>query len=242
MSTEAARGAAVGRPAFALACALILAACGNAAGDDHDAFPAPHRPVASLDDDRLSTEEARDRIREADTVMDGAGISPGMTVADIGAGEGYYTIRLAKRVGENGRVLAQDIVPEIRDRLAERVTRQELDNVSVRLGEGDDPKLPPASFDRILMIHMYHEIEQPYAFLWHMRPALKPDGQVVVVDADRPTSAHGTPPGLLACEFAALGFRLVKFVEIPGSGAYQATFATNGGRPEPTAIRPCMIQ
>ncbi|MFX6296413.1 class I SAM-dependent methyltransferase, partial [Acinetobacter baumannii] len=85
-------------------------------------------------------------------------------MADIGAGEGYYTIRLAARVGKDGRVLAEDIVPDVRDALAARVAHDRLDNVSVRLGEPADPKLPDASFDRVLMVHMYHEIAQPYEF------------------------------------------------------------------------------
>ncbi len=135
-------------------------------------FPAADRPVATIVSARWSTEDARDRLNEAETVMDKAGIKPGMTVADIGAGEGYYTIRLAARVGEEGRVLAEDIVPEVRDALAQRVARERLDNVSVRLGLPEDPRLPENSFDRILMVHMYHEIAQPYEFLWRMRPVV----------------------------------------------------------------------
>ena len=73
-------------------------------------------------------------------------------------------------------------MPAVRDALAERVARERLDNVSVRLGVPADPKLPDASFDRIFMVHMYHEIEQPYEFLWRMRPSLRPEGLVVVVD------------------------------------------------------------
>ncbi|MGE9115814.1 SAM-dependent methyltransferase, partial [Escherichia coli] len=79
-------------------------------------------------------EEARDRLNEAVAVMNRAQIAPGMTVADIGAGEGYYTVRLAQRVGKDGRVLAEDIMPAVRDALAERAARERLDNVSVRLG------------------------------------------------------------------------------------------------------------
>jgi ubiquinone/menaquinone biosynthesis C-methylase UbiE len=202
-------------------------------------FPVADRPVASIVSSRWSTEEARDRVREAERVMDGADIRPGMTVADIGAGEGYYTIRLASRVGPQGRVLAEDIVAEVRDALAERVARERLGTVSVKLGEPDDPKLPAASFDRVLMVHMYHEIAQPYAFLWRLRPALKPDGLVVVVDADRPTQNHGTPPALLKCEFAAVGYSQVARREMPGAGAYLATFRATGARPEPKAIRAC---
>src|SRR3546814_4882323 len=73
-----------------------------------------------------------------------------------------------RKVGPDGRVLAQDIVAAIRDRLASRVERERLDNVSVKLGEPHDPKLPGNSFDRIFLVNMYHEIQQPYAFLWHL--------------------------------------------------------------------------
>jgi ubiquinone/menaquinone biosynthesis C-methylase UbiE len=217
--------------------ALLAAACDNGASDP--SFPAPDRPVAPIVSTRYSNEDARDSAGEAETVMHLSRVAPGMTVADIGAGEGYYTVRLAPIVGTEGRVLAQDIVTETRDSLAERVQREALDNVSVKLGEADDPKLPPASFDRIFMVHMYHEIEQPYAFLWHMRPALKRGGSVVVVDADRPTANHGTPPRLLVCEFAAVGYKLVRFEDLPAAEAYLAQFVAHGERPDPAAIRAC---
>lgn len=137
--------------------------------------------------------------------MDSADVRPGMTVADIGAGGGYYTVRLAPRVGQSGRVLAQDIQPEVIERLADRVARERLDNAQLKLGAVDDPRLPAASFDRVFMVHMYHEIGEPYAFLWRLRPALRQDGQVIVVDGDRPIAQHGTPFRLLVCEFEAVG-------------------------------------
>ncbi len=231
---------------FAILAALVLiAACDMGVGapspqrDKAGPFPAADRPVARIVSSRWSTEEARDRLNEADEVMNKAGIKPGMTVADIGAGEGYYTIRLAERVGKEGRVLAEDIVPEVRDSLAERVVRERLQSVSVRLGEPADPKLPENSFDRVLMVHMYHEIEQPYEFLWRMRPALKPDGLVIVVDANRPTQNHGTPPSLLKCEFAAVGYVQVAMSEMPSAGGYMASFRARGPRPEPRDIKAC---
>jgi len=208
---------------------------------DRPHFPAADRPVASVVSPRWSDEESRDRVREAETVMDRAAIRPGMTVADIGAGEGYYTIRLAQRVGREGRVLAQDIFPPVRDALAERVARERLDNVSVRLGAPADPKLPPDSFDRVLLIHMYHEIEQPYEFLWRLRPSVKADGLVVVVDADRPTQNHGTPPELLECEFRSVGYVPVARVAMRSAGGYLASFRPQGTRPEPAAISPCRL-
>lgn len=217
----------------------LAGGCGQRAAPP---FPAPDRPVARIVSARWSTEEARDRKNEAGEVMDKARIAPGMTVADIGAGEGYYTIRLAQRVGASGRVLAEDIVPATRDALAERVTRERLQSVSVRLGEPADPKLPAGSFDRVLMIHMYHEIEQPYEFLWRMRPSLKPDGLVIVVDADRPTQNHGTPPALLKCEFAAVGYQLVSTDDMPSAGGYLAAFKAVGPRPDPSAIKGCRLR
>ena len=105
-----------------------------------------------------------------------------------------------------------------------------------------NPKLPANSFDRVLLIHMYHEIEQPYAFLWNLRPALKPGGRVIVVDADRKTAAHGTPAALLACEFAALGYRQADTRALPQAGGYLAAFEAMGPRPAPGAIRPCVAR
>jgi len=226
---------------------LLLAACDGGQPRLPDKtqkagpFPAADRPVAAIVSSRWSTEEARDRVNEAGEVMNKAGIEPGMTVADIGAGEGYYTIRLASRVGKDGRVLAEDIVAEVRDTLALRVARERLENVSVRLGSPADPRLPANSFDRVLMVHMYHEIEQPYEFLWRMRPALKPDGLVIVVDADRQTQNHGTPPALLRCEFAAVGYREVARYDMPSAGAYLAAFRPFGARPDPRAIKACHV-
>ena len=224
---------------------MLLAGCGGQMAPRADRevasaeFPAAHRPVSPITSSRWSTEEARDRLNEADRVMDLAGIKPGMTVADIGAGEGYYTIRLAERVGPKGRVLAQDVVAGVRDKLADRVYRERLDNVSVKLGGPADPKLPPNSFDRVLMVHMYHEIGAPYEFLWRLRPSLKAGGRVVIVDAERPTASHGTPPTLLACELAAVGYRLSEAKALPQKGTYLRVFEPVGKRPEPRAIRVC---
>lgn len=204
-------------------------------------FPKPYRPVSNTGANEFSTEVARDSVNEAQTVMDLAEISAGMTVADIGAGEGYYTVRLAERVGREGRVLAQDIDRDALRRLGLRVERERLDNVSIKLGAFDDPKLPADSFDRIFLVHMYHEVSEPYAFLWRMRPALRENGRVIVVDVDRPTDQHGIPPALLFCEFAAVGFRLAEFVRKPELQGYYAQFEAGQGRPQPKDIEPCRL-
>jgi ubiquinone/menaquinone biosynthesis C-methylase UbiE len=232
---------------------LLLAACATLAACKQDVpasdrpetsrdFPQAYRPVSKLGGNEFSTEEARDDRGEANTVMDLAQIREGMTVADIGAGEGYYTVRLAERVGENGRVLAQDIDQDALRRLGSRVEDERLDNVSIKLGAIDDPRLPESSFDRIFLVHMYHEVTEPYAFLWRLRPALRKGGQVIVVDVDRPTDQHGIAPELLFCEFRAVGFRLVEFVRKPELAGYYAQFEATGSRPEPSAIEPCGAQ
>lgn len=220
-----------------LLAAAALAGCERA--PKKPVFPEPERPVARIIASRFADEPIRDRAGEARRIFEIADVRAGMKVADIGAGEGYLSVRLAPLVGKDGRVLAEDIVPATRDALAQRVERERLDNIAVRLGTPDDPLLPAHSFDRIFMIHMYHEIAQPYAFLWNIRPALVPDGTVVVVDSDRPTNEHGTPPALLACEFAAVGYRRTAHVELPASKAYLASFVPVGPRPEPAAIVPC---
>lgn len=223
---------------------LALSACDN--GKDSSErpatakdFPKPYRPVSALSGNQFSTEDQRDNLGEAQVVMDLAQIREGTTVADIGAGEGYYTVRLAERVGAKGRVLAQDIDPGAIQRLARRIERERLDNVHIKTGAPDDPKLPVNSFDRIFLVHMYHEVSEPFPFLWNMRPALRPGGQVIVVDTDRPTDQHGIPPALLFCEFQAVGYRLVEFVRKPELKGYYAQFEAAGERPAPGSIKPC---
>lgn len=235
-----------GHRALLLLTALLVAGCGQTEKDvDRPQtardFPRAHRPVSELGTNRVGSEQARDDRREAALVMDLARIRRGMTVADIGAGEGYYTVRLAERVGRRGRVLAQDIDPQAIKQLGSRVERERIDNVSIKLGAADDPRLPEDSFDRIFMVHMYHEVAEPYAFLWRLRPALREGGQVIVVDVDRPTDQHGIDPRLLFCEFGQVGFRLVEFVRKPELAGFYAQFETTGERPEPKDIVHCRL-
>ena len=202
-------------------------------------FPLPDRPVSKITSNQFSNEDARDERGEAQKVMDLANIGEGTTVADIGAGEGYYTVRLAERVGAEGRVLAQDIDKDALERLGNRVERERLENISIKLGAADDPQLPEDSFDRIFLVHMYHEVTEPYAFLHRLWPALAEGGQVIVVDTDRPTDQHGMPPKLLFCEFDAVGYDLVEFVEKPDIRGYFARFERAKSRPEPAEITAC---
>jgi predicted methyltransferase len=222
-----------------LVAAAILSIAGCRAQPSEPHFPEAHRDVAPIVGDTFSTEDARDRMGEAEEVMSLAGVQPGMSVADVGAGEGYYTVRLARVVGSHGRVLAEDILPDVRDSLTDRIQRERLDNVAVKLGTADNPMLPADSFDRVFLVHMYHEVSSPYAFLWHLREAVKPGGLVIVVDANRPVRQHGMPPQQLKCEFAALNMKAARFSVLTGGEAYFMAFAIAGPRPEPDKIVPC---
>ena len=215
----------------------LLAACRETPSEPH--FPKAGRDIAPVIADRFSTEDARDRLGEAEQVMALAGVKEGMSVADVGAGEGYNTVRLAPVVGAKGRVLAEDIDPNARDTLTDRIQRDGLDNVAVKLGTPDNPMLPQGSFDRVFLVHMYHEVQSPYAFLWHLRAGVKDGGEVVVVDSDRPVKHHGIRPVQLQCEFASLGLQPVKFKRLEGGDVYFAAFRMATPRPAPEAIKPC---
>jgi len=128
-------------------------------GAPPSAFPTPSRPVAGIVTDIWRDEESRDRASEAENVMNLLGVNSGFAVADIGAGSGYYTVRLAQRVGPSGHVYAEDIVPDYLARLARRVASEGLGgSITIVRGEPHDPRLPAASVDLALLVHMYHEV------------------------------------------------------------------------------------
>ncbi|KST57945.1 methyltransferase type 11 [Methylobacterium sp. GXS13] len=207
-------------------------------GAPANAFPKPDRPVAEIVAPQWSSEAERDKAGEFDAVARGMGIAPGETVADIGAGSGYYVVRLSSRVGPDGKVLAEDVTPAYLASLERRV--KGLDNVTVVRGEAHDPRLPPASVDAAILVHMYHEIAQPFGLLHNLAPAMRPGGRIGIVDADDIPSRHGTPPALLRCELAAAGYRETGFHLLSG-GAYLAVFVAPApeDRPRPETIRPC---
>jgi ubiquinone/menaquinone biosynthesis C-methylase UbiE len=222
---------------------LLLAACDGPPQAPRrpsaNTFPTVERPVAEIVSAQFSDEESRERVGEAAEVMDLVGVAAGETVADIGAGRGYYSGRLAERVRPDGFVYAEDIFQRTVTDLRRRLAAEGHTNVKVVLGTPGDPKLPPRSLDHALMIHMYHEIENPYELLWNLRTSLKPDATVAIVDTDRPTRLHGTPPWLLACEVAAIGFQQQAFQRLGDGKSYLALFKAIGPRPRPLDIQPC---
>jgi ubiquinone/menaquinone biosynthesis C-methylase UbiE len=119
---------------------------------------------------------------EPDIAIDALKLQKGETVADVGAGSGYMTVRMARKVGPTGRVYANDIQPEMLTLLGQRLAKEKITNVETVLGAVDDPKLPAGTLDLILMVDVYHEFQQPQAMLRHMHAALKPGGRLVLLE------------------------------------------------------------
>ena len=124
-------------------------------------------------------------------------------------------------------------------RLKARLKRQRVAGVRIVLGLPRDPRLPTDSVDVALLSHMYHEIENPYEFLYRLRPALARGARVGIIDTDGPTQRHGTPPALLRCELAVLGYRELDFLLLAPADGYLAIFAPPETLPSPEAIKPC---
>ncbi len=211
------------------------------AGAPASAFPTPDRPIAEIVSPIWATEEERDAANEAAQIVQALGLVPGITVADIGAGSGYHTVRLARALGPTTRIYAQDVMPNYLADLERRVRDEGLGSVTLGLGDPHDPRLPPDSLDAAILVHMYHEIEQPFAFLYNLVPARKPGARVGIVDLDRPTWEHGTPQDLLRCELAAVGYQQIGFERLSGNIGYLAIFRApvETRWPPPSAIKPC---
>lgn len=134
----------------------------------------------------LAWPSAQDQSRESwqrvDDVIEALGVGAGSHVADIGAGDGFFTLRLARAVGATGRVYAVDVAPAQLERLRARVTAAALGNVDIIQGAQDDPHLPDDRLDAALVVNAYHEFEQPAAMLAHIDEALRPTGRLVLVE------------------------------------------------------------
>jgi SAM-dependent methyltransferase len=134
--------------------------------------------------ENLGLLEAPDREawQKPEQIMDALGVAEGSVVADIGAGAGWFTIQLARRVGPNGRVYAQDVQRQMLEAIRRRVAREGLQNVQTRLGEGSVSNLPQRTFDAILVVDVYDAVAEPVPFLRNLATALKPGGRLGIVN------------------------------------------------------------
>jgi ubiquinone/menaquinone biosynthesis C-methylase UbiE len=154
-------------------------------------------------------EPGRDKRLQIDRVMDLLNIKPGSTVADIGAGGGWFSVRAARRVAPNGRVIAEEINPKAITSIQQRARREHLSNIEALLGTPDDPKLAPNSLDAALMLKVYHEIAHPPLVLANLRDALKPGARFGIIDRNGTGADHGLNEPILRAEVERAGFRQV---------------------------------
>ena len=194
------------RRLFTLVALLLLAPmCLKAVAQD-----AP-RPTSTPYSGDLSIFEYPDRANklQIDRVMDLLGIKPGKSVADIGAGSGWFTVRAAKRVGAAGTVFAEDINPAATGFIAKRSANEKLPNIRTILGTPDDTKLPPASVDAVLMLKVYHEVAHPIAMMKLMHASLRPDARIGIIDRNGNGADHGLQRDIVIHEMTEAGYKLV---------------------------------
>jgi ubiquinone/menaquinone biosynthesis C-methylase UbiE len=139
-------------------------------------------PVMSADGAGWLDRPEREAEEAPEQALDALGIRAGMVVADVGAGTGYMSLRMARRVGPTGKVYANDLQPEMLQKLHAKSQREKLSNVETVQGTESDPKLPPNTMDLVLLVDVYHEFSQPQAMLDRIRESLKPDGRLVLLE------------------------------------------------------------
>lgn len=186
-------------------------------------------PLASLNPLKLPTEwtrqvsasreAARESWQKVPEILSLMAVAPGGAVADVGAGNGFFTVRLADAVGESGLVYAVDVSERVLRDLNQRIERDGRRNVKVVTGETDDPRLPETSVDAVLINNAYHEMDAHQAMLDHLWKALRPGGRLVIVDQidgsrrdtdrGRQTDRHEIAPGLVQADLQSAGFEIV---------------------------------
>ena len=174
--------------------------------------PPPHRATSTPYSGDLSIFETsgRDQRLHIQKVMDALAITPGKSVADIGAGSGWFTVRAAKRVGSAGEVYAVDINSNAVEYIDDRAKKEHLTNVRTVFSKPDDPKLPANSVDAVLMLKTYHEVSEPVALLRNLRSALRSDARVGIIDREGSGTDHGVHKQIVLREADQAGYRLIE--------------------------------
>jgi len=161
----------------------------------------------------------RESEENPDGALDALQLKPGMAVGDVGAGTGYMSLKMARRVGPSGKVYAEDVQPEMLRRLRRNAAEAKLANVQTVLGSEADPKLPANTLDLILLVDVYHEFSQPQKMLRKMREALKDNGRLVLLEYRKEDSSipirpeHKMSVQEVKLEVEAEGFHLSQVIE-----------------------------
>jgi cyclopropane fatty-acyl-phospholipid synthase-like methyltransferase len=150
----------------------------------------------------------RDERLQINRVMDMLGIEPGKSVADIGAGSGWFTVRAARRVTRSGTVYAVDINPDAIHYIDQRTKKEQLQNIKTILSKPDDPQIPAHSVDAVLLLKTYHEVAQPVLLLRNLRSSLKPGARIGIIDRNGNGENHGVNKDVVIHEAAQAGYEL----------------------------------
>lgn len=171
----------------------------------------PQRPTSKPYTGDLSIFETpgRDERLQIQRVMDLLGIQAGSSVADIGAGSGWFSVRAAARVGAKGVVYAEEINPEAVKYIDDRTQKEKLSNIKTVLGTPDDPKLPSDSIDAVLLLKVYHEVAHPKLVMTNLKASLRPGAKVGIIDRNGNGTDHGLDSDVVKREMSEAGFRLL---------------------------------
>ena len=175
------------------------------------AAPPPTRPTSTPYSGDLSIfeEPNRDKLLQTDRVLDTLHLHAGSSIADIGAGGGWFSVRAARRVGPTGHVFAEDINPHAVETIHERADHEHLPQITTILGTPDDPKLAPETLDAVVMLRVYHEVAHPAAMLGVVRAGLRSGGRLGVIDHPGHGDDHGINPDVVRAEVERNGLRYV---------------------------------
>jgi ubiquinone/menaquinone biosynthesis C-methylase UbiE len=179
------------------------------------AAPAPTQPeqrktsTPYTGDLSIFDSPGREQRLHIDRVMDLLDIKPGKSVADIGAGSGWFTVLAAKRVTDAGKVFAVDINPEAAGYINSRAKKEGLHNIQTIVSKPDDPQLPPSAADAVLILKTYHEFENPVALMRNLKPALKPGAKIGIIDRNGNGEDHGVNKDVVVREMSEAGYKLV---------------------------------
>jgi SAM-dependent methyltransferase len=197
--------------ALLVSCQALPSLSAQSAAQAPVAGPGEHRKTSEPYTGDLSIFDSpgRDKLLQIDRVMDILGITQGKTVADIGAGSGWFTVRAARRVGDAGVVYAVDINPESVRYVDARAATEKLHNVKTILGKADDPLLPAGTVDAALLLKTYHEVAEPVALLRNLRGALRPGARVGIIDRNGNGEDHGVGRDVVLREATQAGYRLL---------------------------------